>query len=203
MHRCKDAAFLEKLRALRVSQPSQTLLRELLNELVLQLKHPRKRPWAVLAGDVEVNPDNYEGGKLREGRVPDPSQVPIYKGIQLFLTKNVRKKDDYVNGMMCHVEAWSETSGALRVRTKTGKRLYVTPWTDTERGNVTYYPIRLGYASTVQKVLGDEVEHITVWLDTPNLPAVAYTALSRVERSSAYSLAGKLTPAHFAPAVEK
>ena len=72
-----------------------------------------------------------------------------------------------------------------------------------ERGSVTYYPIRLGYASTVQKVLGDEVEHITVWLDMPNLPAVAYTALSRVERSNAYSLAGKLTPAHFAPAVER
>ena len=81
--------------------------------------------------------------------------------------------------------------------------LHITPWTDVERGNVTYYPIRLGYASTVQKVLGDEVKHIGIWLDTPNLPAVAYTALSRVERSSAYSLAGKLTPAHFAPAAEK
>ena len=141
--------------------------------------------------------------KLRENRPPQPSEVPVYKGIQLYLTKNIRKKDDYVNGMLCYVEAWSETSYALRVRTKTGKRLYITPWTDVERGNVAYYPIRLGYASTVQKVLGDEVEHITVWLDTPNLPAVAYTALSRVERSNAYSLAGRLTPAHFTPAVEK
>ena len=44
----------------------------------------------------------------------------IYKGVQLYLTKNVRKKDDYVNGMLCHVEAWSATSGALQ--TKTGKR---------------------------------------------------------------------------------
>ena len=174
-----------------------------LNELVLQLKHPRKAPWTVLPGDVEVNPDNYEAGKLREDRAPKPSEVPIYKGIQLYLTKNIRKKDDYVNGMLCHVEAWSATSGTLRVRTKTNKRLYITPWTDVERSNVVYYPIRLGYASTVQKVLGDEVERITAWLDTPNLPAVAYTALSRVEKSSAYSLAGKLTPAHFTPAVEK
>ena len=235
VHRCKDPSFLEKLRALRTSQPSQQLLHDLcrghkawrgeepsladlrlhlsrfpnttmvtctkkkaaqLNELVLQLRHPRKKPWTTLPGDVDVNPNNYD-------RLPQPSEVPIYKGVQLYLTKNVRKKDDYVNGMLCHVEAWSATSGALRVRTKTGKRLYVTPWTDVERGNVAYYPIRLGYASTVQKILGDEVEHITVWLDTPNLPAVAYTALSRVERSSAYSLAGKLTPAHFAPAVEK
>ena len=174
-----------------------------LNDLVLLLKHPRKAPWTILRGDIEVNPDNYEAGKLREDRLPQPSEVPIYKGVQLYLTKNIRKKDDYVNGMLCYAEAWSETSGALRVRTKTGKRLYITPWTDVERGSVTYYPIRLGYASTVQKVLGDEVEHITIWLDMPNLPAVAYTALSRVERSNAYSLAGKLTPAHFAPAVEK
>ena len=41
----------------------------------------------------------------------------IYKGVQLYLTKNVRKKDDYVNGMLCHVEAWTATSGVLRVRT--------------------------------------------------------------------------------------
>ena len=169
-----------------------------LNELVLQLKHPRKEPWTVLPGDIEVNLQNYEAGKLREDRPPQPSEVPIHKDTQLYLTRNIRKKDDYVNGMLCRVEAWSATSGALRVRTK----IYITPWTDVdvERGNVVYYPIRLGY---VQKVLGDEVEHITVWLDTPNLPAVAYTALSRVEKSNAYSLAGKLTPAHFAPAVEK
>ena len=223
VHRCKDPAFLDKLRALRTSQPSQHLLHDLcrghkawpgeepclpdlrkhlarfpnttmvtctkkkaalLNELVLQLKHPRKEPAAVLSGDIEVNPDNYKAGKLREDRPPVPSEVPIYKGVQLYLTKNVRKKDDYVNGMLCYVEAYSETSGALRVRTKTGKRLYITPWTDVERGNIAYYPIRLGYASTVQKVLGDEVEHITVWLDMPNLPAVAYTALSPWRASS-------------------
>ena len=71
----------------------------------------------------------------------------IYKGVQLYLTKNV-----------CHVEACSATSGALRVRTKTGKRLYFTPWTDVERGNVAFYPIRLG--STVQKILGDKVERM-------------------------------------------
>ena len=210
VHRCKDAAFLEKLRALRVSQPSQALLRDLcrghkawpgeepsladlrqhlarfpnttmvtcakkkaarLNEFVLQLKHPRKEPWTVLPGDIEVNPQNYEAGKLREDRPPQPSEVPIHKDTQLYLTRNIRKKDDYVNGMLCRAEAWSATSGALRVRTKTNKRLYITPWTDVERGNVVYYPIRLGYASTVQKVLGDKVEHITVWLDTPNLPA--------------------------------
>ena len=242
VHRCKDPAFLEKLRALRTSRPPQRLLHDLcrghkawpgeepslqdlrkhlarfpnttmvtctkkkaarLNDLVLQLKHPRKAPLIVLPGDVEVNPDNYEAGRLREDRLPEPSKVPIYKGAQLYLTKNVRKKDDYVNGMLCYVEAWSETSGALRVRTKTNRRLYITSWTDVERGNIAYFPLRLGYASTVQKVLGDEVEHITVWLDTPNLPAVAYTALSRVERSTAYSLAGKLTAAHFTPAVEQ
>ena len=220
VHRCKDPAFLEKLRALRTSQPSQRLLKDLcrghkawpgeepclpdlrkhltrfpnttmvtctkkkaakLNELVLQLNHQQKAPWTILPGDTEVNPDNYEAGKLREDRLPEPSAVPIYKGVQLYLIRNVRKKDDYVNGMMCHVEAWSEASGALRVRTKTDRRLYITPWTDVERGNVTHYPIRLGCASTVQKVLGDEVKHITIWLDTPNLPAVAYTALSRAE----------------------
>ena len=101
----------------------------------------RKEPLAALPGDIEVNPDNYDAGKLREDRPPQPSKVPVYKGTQLYLTKNTRKKDDYVNGVLCYVEAWSD---ALRVTTTTGKRLYVTPWTDAARGNVTYYPIRLG-----------------------------------------------------------
>ena len=100
-----------------------------------------------MPGDIEVNP-------LREDRPPQPSEVPIHKNTQLYLTRNIRKKDDCVNGMLCRVEAWSATSGALRVRTKTNKRLYITPWTDVELGNVVYYPIRLGYASAVQKVLG-------------------------------------------------
>ncbi|CAJ1458565.1 unnamed protein product, partial [Effrenium voratum] len=105
---------------------------------------------------IEVNPENYKAGKL-----------------------NIRKKDDYVNGMLCHVEVWSAISGALRVRTKTNKRLYITPWTDVERGNVVYYR---GAHYTLQ----------SGW--TPRTCRRWLTQLSRVEKSNAYSLAGKLTP---------
>ena len=32
-------------------------------------------------------------------------------------------------------------------------------------GYVTAYPIRPGYASTIQKLQGSELEHVTIWLD--------------------------------------
>ena len=52
-----------------------------LNELVLQLKHPRKEPLAALPGDIEVNPDNYDAGKLREDRPPRPQKCPSTKAL--------------------------------------------------------------------------------------------------------------------------
>jgi ATP-dependent exoDNAse (exonuclease V) alpha subunit len=119
--------------------------------------------------------------------------------MKIYLTKNVRKEDDYVNGMMCIVEGYFEQSGMLRVKTSSGHRLAITPWTDVERGKAVYYPLRIGYASTIHKAQGGEFKHITVWLDVPNMPATGYTALSRVARGSDYLLGGWVEAAHFTP----
>jgi ATP-dependent exoDNAse (exonuclease V) alpha subunit len=132
-----------------------------------------------------------------------PSTVPIYKGMKLYLTKNVRKANDYVNGMLCEVENYYAHENCLRVRTKTGYRLMITPWTDVDHGKVVYFPIRLGYASTIHKAQGDEFKHITIWLDIPSFPAAAYTALSRVETGNDYLLGGIMTRKHFVPATNK
>ena len=155
----------------------------------------------TLPGDVELNPENYFEGKFRTDRRPKPCDVHIFKGMFLYLTKNVRKDDDYVNGMRCIVEGWYEDKGMLRVKTKTGQRLAITPWTDVDKGKVTYFPIRLGYASTIHKVQGDEFEHITIFLDVPHMPAAGYTALSRVATRNDYLLGGHVTADHFTPAM--
>jgi hypothetical protein len=68
---------------------------------------------------------------------------------------------------------------------KAGKpaKLAVARWTDVEFGKVTFYSIRLGYASTINKVQGDASKVFTFWLDAKNMPAVGYTPLSRVQHA--------------------
>lgn len=66
---------------------------------------------------------------------------------------------------------------------------------------VTAYPIRPGYASTIHKLQGAELEHITVWLDIRKARAAGYVAISRVQRDTDYLLGGMLTRWHFVPAM--
>ena len=60
-----------------------------------------------------------------------------------------------------------------------------------------HYPFRLGYASTLHKVQGATLEHITLWLDIPNMPAAAYVALSRVEYDANWRFVGDPLGASF------
>lgn len=173
-----------------------------INALALEALHPRAEPLARLEGTWEDNPDNYEpGGQERTDRPIRTTTVPIYKGLHLYLTRNVRKQDDYVNGMRVKVLRWQAETKVLWVRTETGKVLPITPWHDAERGNIKYYPIRLGYCSAMHKVQGDEFQFIVIYQDCGNMPAVAYTALSRVPDSGSYLIGGdgKLTRKHFVP----
>ena len=56
------------------------------NRLALEALHPRAQPLAVLPGAIEENPDNYYNGKLREDCRPQPSEVPIHRGMKIYLT---------------------------------------------------------------------------------------------------------------------
>ena len=120
--------------------------------------------------------------------------------MQIFLTRNVNKEIDYVNGMQATVEQYNDETKSLRVMTKTGHRLCVYPWTDREHGDLVYYPIRYGYASTIDKMIGAEFPHITIAADVANRPAAGYTALSRVKDSNSYLIGGEIRWQHFVPA---
>ncbi|MCR9258076.1 MAG: AAA family ATPase, partial [Alphaproteobacteria bacterium] len=100
---------VDGLRKLLKSKPDTTVVTcsrrgaAEINEIALQALFPRGRPLAVLPADVDSNPANYERGALRAIVDLQPSQLPIYRGARLFLTKNVRKDVDYVNGMAAEV----------------------------------------------------------------------------------------------------
>ena len=84
------------------------------------------------------------------------------------------------------------------VRTEQGRRLAVHPW--TSESHIVHYPMRLGYASTLHKVQGATLGHVTLWLDVANMPAAAYVALSRVEYDANWRFVGNPGVHHFAPA---
>ena len=202
-----DKPTVHDMRWLLSEHPNTTLLAvsrtgaAVLNDLVLQTLHPRKAPLVTLRGDVESKPDNYNReGQLKPHGQLIPSKLKIYVGQQLYMTKNVRKDTDYVNGMKCLVESWDERTRAVVVKTATGRRVAVTPRSDEDLGGLVYYPLRLGYASTIMKFQSAELEHVTLYLDRAHVPAAAYTAMSRVRYGSHCLFGGWLTQHHFTPA---
>ena len=123
----------------------------------------------------------------------------------VFLTKNVMKRHDFVNGMPGVVEHYNPTSRCLTIRTKTDKRVTVFPYTedlevDGKKSRVVNYPIRAGYSSTVYKLMGANLEHVTLYLDRAWSPAAAYVALSRVAYDNQYLIGGDVVQEHFVPA---
>ena len=111
--------------------------------------------------------------------------------------KNLNKPGDYVNGM----QGWIEDvmRGGILVKTKTGKQVMVHPWTDPDT-KVVFFPMRLGYASTLHKTQGATLDDVTIWLDVANIEAAAYVALSRVREDAHWRFIGDPTVHHFTPA---
>ena len=167
------------------------------------LFHDRhKVPLGTIPMDYEANEANFDAqGKLQRG-VLEPSRTEIFEGQRIFLTRNIDKANDFVNGMSAVVENYDAASMCLHVTTATGKPLAVHLCTEDieDHGRVTSFPVRLGYACTIPKVQGATLSHITIWLDRALCRAAAYVAMSRVEHDEDYLVAGHVGPKHFIPA---
>ena len=164
-----------------------------LNNLAVECLFHDKEPLAVLPTDPESNTDNYERSTMLHH---EPLMMQVYEGCRIMLTKNLNKKIGFVNGMGATVLGMDKEN--LIVRTDQGRRLALHPWTSEKK--VVHFPFRLGYASTLHKVQGATLQHITVWLDVPNMPAAGYVALSRVEYDAHWKFLGNPGVHHFTPA---
>jgi hypothetical protein len=194
------------VRRLLLKHPDATLLAitreavELLNSLAIEAKYPRRAPIIVIGGDLESNPANYDENKrLLPERSLQPLRLPIHVGMQVYMTRNVRKDCDYVNGMRCTVESYDAERNALRVITATGRRVAIVSIPDDKYKNKYYFPVRPGYASTILRFQGAELPFVIVWIDVPHVPAAAYTAMSRVKFKKHCLVGGALTADHFTP----
>ena len=174
------------------------------NEIAVEafFGHRHKRPLGDALFDYEANLQNYdEKNKLKEGKLQG-APTKVYQGMKVFLTVNVDKEHDFVNGMAATVEHYDEKSKCLEVLTRTKQRLaahMVCRELDDGR-RVSCFPVRLGYACTIPKVQGMTLAHATIWLDAIYCRAAAYVAMSRVQTVEDYLIAGAVTPEHFVPA---
>ena len=167
-------------------------------------EHRHKEPIGRLSCDYETNLDNYDPvtNKLKKGRLSG-AETDVYQGMRVFLTKNMDKEHDFVNGMSATVESYDVRSKCLEVLTRTGQRLAVhMVCMEVEDGQkVSCFPVRVGYACTIPKIQGMTLPHVTIWLDSIACKAAAYVAMSRVAFDKDYLIAGgPLTPRHFVPA---
>ena len=68
-----------------------------------------------------------------------------------------------------------------------------------EAQGCTYFPIRLGYASTIYKMQGAELDHVTIYLDRMGQKAAAYVAMSRAKSGNCYLFGGRYRRKHVVP----
>ena len=119
--------------------------------------------------------------------------------MKAFITRTVRKDIDYINGMRVTIKGWNEDTQAVRVETVTGKIFDITKWLDRDLNDMLYYPLRIGYASTILRMAGAELQHVTLYLDVAHAAGAAYTALSRVSSIDKVKLGGPVLKPYFAP----
>ncbi len=155
----------------------------------------------TIPADPDARLDNFRGSLQVDCQ---PNLLPLYRDLRLTLTRNVDKARGYVNGMGATVEGLGRYG--VRVRLDTGAVMMMYPLTedvelpDGSWKRVTFFPCRLGYSTTLHKVQGATLKHITVFLDIPNVEAAGYVALSRVATDDDWRFLGQMTVHHFTPA---
>ena len=120
--------------------------------------------------------------------------------MKVYLTRNLRKGADFVNGMLAAAGRFEGASRGLLVRTATRRRLMVYRRSNPREALMKApYPIRGGYASTILRFQGATLPHVAVSLDCPNVPAAAYTPLPQVPLQENYLSGEYLAVDHFTP----
>ena len=172
-----------------------------LNQLAVQCLFAQSEPLDRIPCDPEENMDNFHGQQQAAVR---PHWLMIYEGLRVRITSNEDKERGFVNGMAATVQRM-RTSG-VQVITDAGEVLLVHPITrdiQTSDGSchrVTFFPLRLGYSTTLHKVQGATLSHVTIWLDIPWVRAAMYVAISRVQRDRDWRFIGSIGRKHCLPA---
>ena len=119
----------------------------------------------------------------------------IYRGMKVMITENRDKSRYFVNGTVGTIERMEKCTIYVRLRNGCLLGIY-----KIFREGTCYYPIMPGYCSTIYKVQGKTLNHITIWFDNDIIsPGTGYTALSRVRKLKDISFLRRPKKLHFTP----
>ena len=151
--------------------------------------------------DPQENFDNFRGTAQVDAQ---PFWMPVYEGMRVTITRNTDKENGFVNGMGAVVQRMRRSG--VQVKTDESKVLLIHPiaqectlWDGTVQTTKTF-PLRLGYSTTLHKIQGATLSHVTIWMDVPFVRAALYVALSRVQYDRDWRFVGCIERRHCLPA---
>ena len=106
------------------------------------------------------------------------------------ITRNLNKEAGVCNGTFGKVIGFQRDLIFVDID---GTEHVVHKWTD-DRCTGSFYPVVLGYATTLAKTQGLTLDHVTIVPDINGVPGAGYTAVSRVR---------SMATLHFLCAAEK
>ena len=216
--RCTDNKLNNFLKSIRSTQPSNHTIRDNLEkrsllstddvvdaETIEDVLSLALNTYFLCYSNAAVDFENSAiVQKLFSDRTPDchavfdkenQTRTSLYPGMMLSITRNFSKQLGYVNGqrgtfLYMH-------SSIIYMQTK-DSIVPVHPITNAK--HVTFFPLRISYATTIAKSQGQTLPHITLWFDTHSLPTgCAYVALSRVRSFDDILFLQLPTSAYFKP----
>lgn len=156
---------------------------------------------ASIPCDPQENFNNFWGTAQVDAK---PFRMNVYEGLRVTITRNTDKENGFVNGMSATVQRMRRSG--VQVKTDEGKVLLIHPiahectlW-DGSCHTVTAFPLRLGYSTTLHKIQGATLSHVTIWMDVPFVRAALYVALSRVQYDRDWHFVGSIERRHCIPA---
>jgi ATP-dependent exoDNAse (exonuclease V) alpha subunit len=172
-----------------------------INQYALQALFPDAEILARVPCDPQENFDNFRGTAQVDAQ---PFWTPIFEGMRVTITRNTDKENGFVNGMGAVVQRMRKSG--IQVKTDEGKVLLVHALTqescmwDGSCRTTTTFPLRLGYSTTLHKIQGATLSHVTIWMDVPFVRAALYVALSRVQHDRDWRFVGSIERRHCVPA---
>lgn len=122
--------------------------------------------------------------------------IDLHAGMRIMLTRNLNKSAGLCNGCFGEVTEFADN---LIYITMNGEEHIVHRWTDKDVTG-TFFPIVIGYATTLAKTQGFTVPHVTGVPDINGVPGVGYTLLSRVRTIADFNFVCPPETAFFKPA---
>lgn len=202
-HRCEDAEFQEILNHVRHYKPYQHLLNILhKNRVIISgntptdldihralVEHPESTVVTVTRNATnrvnKVAIDLLFQDEIPLAVVQSNCEFPpvlIYKDMSVIITQNRDKLNHVVNGQRATVHMVERRTVFLKLPSGNIVNVYIVTST-TEQGNLERcYPFVPGYAVTICKSQGQQLNKIILWMDSLYVPEGAgYVALSRVQ----------------------